>query len=92
MGARSMTKALRVAYDAGEMADEELTEAISLRLSEADKKLLEELAARTPMMKKLAIARQALRLGLAEIDRDSSALFRVVVPADRKSEPKPKKR
>jgi len=88
-----MTKSLRIAYDVGDMADEELTKAISLRLSEEDTALLEALAARTPMMKKLAIARQALRLGLAEIQRDPSALFRVVtVPADRKSEPKPKKR
>lgn len=91
MGARSMTKRLPVEYDQGEMADEELTEAISLRLSKDDMELLKELAARMPI-KKLTIARAAMRLGLAEIAKNPAALFQASVPAAPKSEPKPKKR
>lgn len=96
MNLRGMaTRPRRIAYDATEMADEELTESISLRLSEADTKLLEDLASRFSMMKKLVIARHALRLGLAQISKDPSLLLQTVpseAPADRKSEPKPKKR
>ena len=56
------------------MAEELLEELISLRLSVADKQLLDRLAERLPL-KSRAIARIAMRIGLIEIDRDPSRIF-----------------
>jgi hypothetical protein len=89
MGARSMTNRRRADYDA--VVADELNKAISLRLSDEDVALLDMLSKRFPM-KKLTIARIALRLGLTELDRNPAAIFQADTPADRKSEPKPKKR
>jgi hypothetical protein len=64
---------MNAAYDVG-MTDEELTEAISLRITTEDRALLDALAARLPM-KALSIARVALRLGLKELTVNPTALF-----------------
>lgn len=51
-----------------------LDEQVSIRLSESDMKRLEALAARISNMKRLAIARAALLIGLAEIEADPTKL------------------
>jgi hypothetical protein len=84
-----MTAARRLDYDHD--VPDGLDKAISLRLTAEDEALLKSLTARLPM-KKLTIARIALRLGLAELDKNPAAIFQAGVPAERKSEPKPKKR
>jgi len=56
------------------MTDDGLTEAIYVRISKADRSTLEALAERLPL-KQAAIARIALRIGLAEIDKDPAKLF-----------------
>jgi hypothetical protein len=56
------------------MSDDELTEGLFLRVSKVDKDLLDTLASRLPL-KAAAIARIALRIGLAEIDRDPARIF-----------------
>ena len=56
------------------MSDDGLTEAIYVRISETDRKLLDDLAARLPL-KMAAIARIAIRIGLAEIDKDPARIF-----------------
>ena len=56
------------------MSDEGLTEAIYVRISKGDRETLEELASRLPL-KQAAIARIALRIGLAEIERDPARIF-----------------
>jgi hypothetical protein len=66
---------MRTAIDyAALMSDDELSEGLFLRISEADKGLLDSLAARLPL-KAAAIARIALRLGLAEIEKDPARIF-----------------
>ena len=57
-----------------DMADEELTEAISLRISKEDRTILDELAKRFPM-KPLSIARVAIRLGMEELLKNPSSIF-----------------
>jgi hypothetical protein len=56
------------------VSDEGLSEAIYVRISKSDRDQLEELAGRLPL-KAAAIARIALRLGLAEIERDPGKIF-----------------
>jgi hypothetical protein len=56
------------------MADETLDETFVLRMTKADRHLLDTLAERLPL-KATQIARIALRIGLAEIDRDPSRIF-----------------
>ena len=56
------------------MTDESLDETFVLRITKADRQLLDTLAARLPL-KATQIARIALRIGLAEIDRDPSRIF-----------------
>jgi hypothetical protein len=56
------------------MSDDGLTEAIYVRISEDDRKLLDDLSERLPL-KMSAIARIALRIGLAEIDKDPARIF-----------------
>lgn len=56
------------------MSDEGLTEAIYVRLSKSDRESLKDLASRLPL-KEAAIARIALRLGLAEIEKDPGRIF-----------------
>ena len=56
------------------MPDEELTEAISLRISKGDRALLQSLAQRLPI-KSLAIARIAMRLGLVELTKNPAAIL-----------------
>jgi len=56
------------------VAEEDLSEAISLRVTPDDRKALDALAARFPL-KAMTIARIALRLGMAEIARNPAALF-----------------
>jgi hypothetical protein len=66
---------MRRAIDyAAVMADDELSEGMFLRVSKADKDLVDALAARLPL-KAAAIARIALRIGLAEIDKDPARIF-----------------
>lgn len=52
-----------------------LDEQISIRLTEADMRRLEALAGRIPNMKRLAIARAALLIGLAEVEADPIRLL-----------------
>jgi hypothetical protein len=66
---------MRTAIDyARIMSDDGLTEAIYVRISEEDRKLLDDLSGRLPL-KMSAIARIALRIGLAEIDKDPARIF-----------------
>jgi hypothetical protein len=66
---------MRSAIDyAAVMADDELSEGMFLRVSKADKDLVDALAAKLPL-KAAAIARIALRIGLAEIDKDPARIF-----------------
>lgn len=54
----------------------QLTEVISMRLSPEDKAKLDELAERMPI-KRLTIARVAMRIGLEAIAKDPSVLLSV---------------
>lgn len=66
------------------MPDDQLTEALYLRISAEDRALLKSLGAKLPM-KEATIARSALRIGLAELDRDPSRIvLRPAKPARRK--------
>jgi hypothetical protein len=56
------------------MSDGSLSEAIYVRISKEDRELLDELATRIPL-KMAAIARIALRIGLAEIGKDPARIF-----------------
>ena len=56
------------------MSDDGLTEELTMRISKADRGLLDTLASRLPL-KMRAIARIALRIGLAEIDKDPARIF-----------------
>jgi hypothetical protein len=56
------------------MAEDGLTEALYVRVSKADREALDHLAERLPL-KAASIARIALRIGLAEIERDPSRIF-----------------
>lgn len=67
------------------MADDGLTKSLFIRISEADEAQLDALAARLPL-KAAAIARIALRIGLAEIERDPARIF--AAPAPKKMKPK----
>jgi hypothetical protein len=71
---------MRTAIDyARLMSDDSLTEAIYVRISTADRQLLDGLASRLPL-KMAAIARIALRIGLAEIDKDPARIFAAGAP------------
>lgn len=66
---------MRAALDyARLMADDDLTEELTMRISKADKDALDALAARMPL-KVRTLARIALRLGLAEIEKDPGRIF-----------------
>jgi len=66
---------MRTAIDyARVMSDDGLTEAIYVRISKEDREVLDELSGRLPL-KMSAIARIALRIGLAEIDKDPARIF-----------------
>lgn len=56
------------------MSDEALEETLFIRVTSEDKQQLEDLAARLPL-KAAAIARIALRIGLAEIDKDPAKVL-----------------
>jgi hypothetical protein len=58
------------------MADEDLSEALYVRITKADKAALDSAAARLPL-KSAAIARIAMRIGLAAIEKDPGAIFTV---------------
>lgn len=62
---------------AAPMADEDLCEALYVRITKADKAALETAAAKLPL-KSAAIARIAMRIGLAAIERDPGAIFAAV--------------
>ncbi len=62
------------------MSDEGLTEAIYVRISKSDREALQDLAARLPL-KEAAIARIALRIGLAEIEKDPARIFAAGKPS-----------
>ncbi len=55
--------------------DERLTEQVALRLSEEDMKRLDALTESIPIASRNAIARAALRIGLAALESDPSQLF-----------------
>ena len=56
------------------MSDEVLDETLFVRITKDDRQLLDGLATRLPL-KASAIARLALRIGLAEIERDPARIF-----------------
>jgi hypothetical protein len=56
------------------MSDDALSVTLVLRLSPTDKEQLDRVAERLPM-KPAAIARLALRIGLAEIEKDPARIF-----------------
>lgn len=66
---------MRTAVDyARFMSDEALDETLFVRITKDDRALLDSLASRLPL-KASAIARIALRLGLAEIEKDPAKIF-----------------
>ena len=65
---------MRTAIDYARVMSDDLTEAIYVRISETDRELLDELSSRLPL-KMAAIARIALRIGLAEIEKDPARIF-----------------
>jgi hypothetical protein len=66
---------MRAAFDyARIMSDDGLTEELTMRISKDDRAALDALAERLPL-KARAIARIALRIGLAEIEKDPAKIF-----------------
>ncbi|MGH7439849.1 MAG: hypothetical protein ACRENE_29525 [Polyangiaceae bacterium] len=61
------------------MSDDGLTEAIYVRISQEDRRLLDDLAGRLPL-KMSAIARIALRIGIIEISKDPARIFAAGAP------------
>ncbi len=61
------------------MSDEGLDEQIYIRISTTDREQLRALAARMPL-KEAAIARIAMRIGLAELERDPARIFTAAKP------------
>jgi len=51
-----------------------LTEVISMRLSEEDKRMLDEVSRSAPLVPRLTLARFAMRIGLKKIKAQKSAL------------------
>ena len=76
-------KVARVArrYTLSLMADE-LTESLYLRISPGDRALLDELSKRLPL-KAATIARAALRIGLAEVQRRPGRILETEAPKKR---------
>lgn len=52
------------------------TEMIAIRVAQEDADLLDDLAARLPVASRHAIAREALRIGLAVLDEDPTQLVK----------------
>ena len=52
------------------------TEMIAIRVTTEDAKLLDDLAERLPIASRHAIAREALRIGLAALDTDPTQLVK----------------
>ena len=78
---------MRVAIDYSRlMTDDVLSATFVLRMSKADREQLARVAERLPL-KAAAVARIALRIGLAEIERDPACIFAAKAP-----EPKPAKK
>jgi hypothetical protein len=59
----------------GRDVSEELTEALYLRVTKSDRAALDALASRIPALKSAAIARCAMRLGMAAIEKDPAVIF-----------------
>jgi len=57
-------------------AAKNLTQMIAIRVTTEDTKLLDDLAERLPVASRHAIAREALRIGLAALDDDPTQLVR----------------
>ncbi len=55
--------------------DDKLARQMALRLSDEDMKRLDALAESIPIASRNAIAREALRIGLATLEADPSQLF-----------------
>jgi hypothetical protein len=55
--------------------DDRLARQVAIRLSEEDMKRLDDLAESIPIASRNAIARAALRIGLAALESDPSQLF-----------------
>jgi hypothetical protein len=66
--------------------DDTLSRQIAIRLSEDDLRRLDRLTERVPIASRNAIARAALRLGLAALEKDPTLLF-----AEKKASPRVKK-
>ena len=62
--------------------NDRLTEALYLRIARDDMARLDELAERIPVLSRNALARQAMRIGLAAIERDPASVL-AVQPAKR---------
>jgi hypothetical protein len=54
-----------------------LTEIISMRLSEEDKRMLDQVAAMAPLVPRLTLARFAMRIGLKKIKGQRGALLAI---------------
>lgn len=67
--------------------DDRLARQVALRLSEDDMARLEALAETIPIASRNAIARAALRIGLAALESDPSQLF-----ATKRTKAKPRRR
>jgi hypothetical protein len=72
------------------MVDEELSEGLFLRIAKSDRELLDTLATRMPL-KPASIARIALRIGLAELERDPSRILAEGASKTKKTKTSPKK-
>jgi hypothetical protein len=64
--------------------DDRLARQVALRLSEEDMKRLDALADTIPIASRNAIARAALRIGLAALESDPSRLFSSKKPKTRR--------
>lgn len=64
--------------------DDRLARQVALRLSEQDVKRLDALADSIPIASRNAIAREALRIGLAALEADPSQLFSPKKPKARR--------
>ena len=62
--------------DTPEAKTRSLNSSLTLRLSSSDTGALERLASKYPVLKSTALAREALRIGLAAIESDPSVLLR----------------
>lgn len=71
---------------------EPVDKGIFIRISASDKQRLDDLVERIPVAGKTAIAREAMRIGLAAIEKDPTVLIRAELPKKGGARKRTKKR